>query len=217
MFHNQTVFFHGISRIQDCIPALCLLVLYCRCRPRRRGMICVWMFASPIEPRFLLGHDAWTYWVTVCSSSLNLNSRTLQLALRRRHLPSADVMKKCVDSCSIPWMTLNDCTRWQNELGILEFIHNLVETLDKYFESVVSQLSPLPHPPHTHTHTHTHTHKSYWSLYLSTLALAWLMLPSTTNAMQLWHQQHFTVRPDYADIIDEMATVWTRCTFCYRY
>ena len=25
----------------------------------------------------------------------------------------------------------------QNELGILEFIHALVETMDKYFESVV--------------------------------------------------------------------------------
>ena len=32
------------------------------------------------------------------------------------------------------------CSRWtttQNELGILEFIHVLVETLDKYFENVV--------------------------------------------------------------------------------
>ena len=28
------------------------------------------------------------------------------------------------------------CSRAQNELAILEFIHALVETLDKYFESV---------------------------------------------------------------------------------
>jgi hypothetical protein len=28
------------------------------------------------------------------------------------------------------------CDRHQNELAILEFIHNLVETLDKYFENV---------------------------------------------------------------------------------
>ena len=27
----------------------------------------------------------------------------------------------------------------QNELSFLEFIHNLVETLDKYFENVVSK------------------------------------------------------------------------------
>ncbi len=45
----------------------------------------------------------------------------------------------------------------QNELGILEFIHALVETLDKYFENVVRNVArgPLlrsdrsPHPPPT--------------------------------------------------------------------
>lgn len=31
----------------------------------------------------------------------------------------------------------------ENELGMLEFIHALVETLDKYFENVVSFLGPL--------------------------------------------------------------------------
>ena len=43
----------------------------------------------------------------------------------------------------------------QNELSILEFIHNLVETLDKYFENVCE----LDVRPHTHTHTtHTNSH-----------------------------------------------------------
>ena len=33
----------------------------------------------------------------------------------------------------------------QNELSILEFIHNIVETFDRYFESVVSSKPFLVH------------------------------------------------------------------------
>jgi AP-4 complex subunit sigma-1 len=36
-----------------------------------------------------------------------------------------------------------------NELSYLEFIHNLVETLDKYFENVVSTQSSLTHTPYS--------------------------------------------------------------------
>ena len=41
----------------------------------------------------------------------------------------------CSRRCSVAWRTgVVWCT--QNELGILEFIHCLVETLDKYFQNV---------------------------------------------------------------------------------
>lgn len=58
------------------------------------------------------------------------------------------------------------CVGLQNELSILEFIHNLVETLDKYFENVceldvrhnthTQSTRPLPLPTTTHlTRTQT--------------------------------------------------------------
>lgn len=44
----------------------------------------------------------------------------------------------CTDDCS-PWCCVQYCTIalvLQNELAILEFIHCLVETLDRYFSNV---------------------------------------------------------------------------------
>lgn len=50
---------------------------------------------------------------------------------------NSEVGKMCItvqplflESCRVPLS--------QNELSILEFIHNIVETFDRYFESVVS-------------------------------------------------------------------------------
>jgi len=43
--------------------------------------------------------------------------------------------------------TLNICCSAQNELGLLEFIHCLVETLDKYFQNVVRSCSLHKHKP----------------------------------------------------------------------
>ena len=44
----------------------------------------------------------------------------------------------CVSTSCILMRVLTMRREWvQNELGILEFIHALVETMDKYFESVV--------------------------------------------------------------------------------
>ncbi len=44
------------------------------------------------------------------------------------------------------------CCLMQNELGIYEFIHNLVETFDRYFEHVVSSIESR-----TNTDAHTMT------------------------------------------------------------
>lgn len=71
------VLVHGISRIQGCLQAICVAVLYCRLRARLWGADFV-NFAT----------NSWGIFI-------------------------------------------------QNELGVLEFIHALVETLDKYFENVV--------------------------------------------------------------------------------
>ena len=43
---------------------------------------------------------------------------------------------KCVVSTLVPCGLREDVCRLQNELAILEFIHCLVETLDRYFSNV---------------------------------------------------------------------------------
>lgn len=53
----------------------------------------------------------------------------------------------CLTVCLFSFLSLSLSLCCQNELAILEFIHNLVETLDKYFENVCEL------DVRTHTHT----------------------------------------------------------------
>ena len=54
----------------------------------------------------------------------------------------------------------------ENELAILEFIHALVETLDRYFENVVrSRLAKRR--PRRSKHAHVHTHATHRASFFS--------------------------------------------------